>query len=89
MHYVGSCFRGPGEHYEKFEDHGQEEPAADRFTVYCRDCFVASDDDVAVKEEEAEDDDDAALGQPAAKRAKDCTRWPAHDRLGPAHHRHR
>ena len=81
---VGSCFRVPGEHYTKFEDHGPDEPGAHLFTVKCKDCFPAPDE-----EEEAEDDDDAALGQPAAKRAKDCTRGPAHHRLGPAHHRHR
>ena len=41
MHYVGFCFRVPGDHYRSFDAYGEEQPEAHAFNVRCRDCFPA------------------------------------------------
>ena len=39
VHFIGGCFRVPGEHYHNFEDLGQRAPEPHEFTHRCQDCF--------------------------------------------------
>ena len=39
LHFVGGCWRVPGEHYQEFDDFGQTCPAPGEFHARCADCF--------------------------------------------------
>ena len=52
LHFVGGCWRVPGEHYRSFEDWAQQEPGAHEFNCRCADCFPAPK--AADREEECE-----------------------------------
>ena len=39
VHFVGGCFRVPGEHYRDYEDLGQRAPLPHEITHRCKDCF--------------------------------------------------
>ena len=52
LHFVGGCFRMPGEHYKCFESFGQAIPPDEAFNVRCKDCFPAGSLQ-ALKDEEA------------------------------------
>ena len=41
LHFVGGCFRIPGEHYKNFEGFGQSVPEDHQYNLRCRDCFPA------------------------------------------------
>jgi hypothetical protein len=61
LHFVGFCFRVPGEHYKRYESYGQEVPCASRFDVRCKDCFPAgkASERAEEAEQEASDSDGA------------------------------
>ena len=52
LHFVGGCFRMPGEHYKSYESFGQAIPPDEAFNVRCKDCFPAGTLQ-ALKDEEA------------------------------------
>ena len=52
LHFVGGCFRLPGEHYKCYESFGQAIPEPHLFNVRCKDCFPA--DKAVARAEEAE-----------------------------------
>ena len=52
LHFVGGCFRVPGEHYRSYESFGQKVPDSHLYDVRCRDCFPA--DRVAIQKAERE-----------------------------------
>ena len=41
LHFVGGCFRVPGEHYKRFHDLGQRAPEEHEYDLRCKDCFPA------------------------------------------------
>ena len=51
LHFMGGCFRIPGEHYRQFDSYGQQYPSPDLFDLRCKDCFPA--DRPAARSEEA------------------------------------
>ena len=53
LHYLGFCFRIPGEHYKCFEACGDQEPESHRFGFRCKDCFP--DPKLQAQREEEED----------------------------------
>ena len=54
LHFVGGCWRIPGEHYRNFVDFGQEVPADHLFNARCKDCFPAALTAERAAEEEVE-----------------------------------
>ena len=54
LHYVGFCYRVPGEHYKCFRAHGEKEPHAGLFNFRCRDCFPAGRAEKRAAEADAE-----------------------------------
>ena len=78
LHFVGGCWRVPGDHYRHFEDWGQQLPPASRFAARCKDCFgkeaekpvvpTKPEDDESVSETSAESsaDEEAEVEAPAA-----------------------
>jgi hypothetical protein len=78
LHFVGGCFRRPGEHYRSYEDFGQQVPESSLYNARCKDCFPAgvfsqaaeeaeeagSDSDGSESVSSAGDEDDANSGPP-------------------------
>ena len=54
LHFVGGCFRMPGEHYKSYESFGQAIPPDEAFNVRCKDCFPAGTLQAQKDEEAAE-----------------------------------
>ena len=54
LHFVGGCFRVPGEHYRSFDSFGQDVPEQHLFDFRCRDCFPADKPSVQQQERQEE-----------------------------------
>jgi hypothetical protein len=56
LHFVGGCFRVPGEHYKKYRSYGQELPAANLYNEKCKDCFPKDAESKSLEIQAAEDE---------------------------------
>ena len=70
-HFVGGCFRIPGEHYRDFEDPGQRAPEAHEIKHRCKDCFPVE----KATERAVEDKEDASCSSGECS-SSDASREP-------------